>query len=167
MQLLGFFKQSKTELNSQVGFLFSRLLSRGPLCCALYPYSSNMGYTSWLYSTRVKWFLHFFLKFNMLHLFLVWSWNPKTSYKKCFLKYWTISIFLLLWVYHLKKVAPPPCKNWKKFFQIFRKGYQKKQNFALFLKCAEVLRLAKGETFLQKNLFFKTSASFETLCVPF
>jgi hypothetical protein len=31
MQLLGFFKQSKTELNSQVGFLFSRLLSHG-LC---------------------------------------------------------------------------------------------------------------------------------------
>ncbi len=32
----------------------------------------------WIRS-RVQWFWHFFYKFNMLHVFLVWPWNPKTS----------------------------------------------------------------------------------------
>ncbi len=93
---------------------------------------------------RVQWFWNFFYKFNMLNVFLVWPWNPKTS----FLKYWTVSIYLTF--YPSKKVAPPPLKSWKKF--IGRAGYQKKQNFALISKMWRSLEFGKRE----KKFYRKT-----------
>jgi hypothetical protein len=48
----------------------------------------------------------------------------------------------------------------KIFFLIGRTGFQKKWNFALISKCAEVLILAKGKIFLQKNRIFRDLENF-------
>ncbi len=72
-------------------------------------------------------------------------------YKKFFFKYRTVSILFDLLT--SKKSSTTPNKTWKK---LVCTGYQKRGILRWFQKCAEVLSLAKGETILQKNLFFRT-----------
>jgi hypothetical protein len=55
--------------------------------------------------------------------------------------------------YPPKKVGPPLRRVEKNFLKIVCKGKQKKWNFALISRCAEVLSLEKGEKIYKKGFF--------------
>jgi hypothetical protein len=84
--------------------LLARLLSwKSPLCI------------------RVQWFWNFFLKCNMLHVFLFGLKILRIVYKKVFLNTERFPSYLTF--YLLKKVAPPLIRVKKNFFKIVHKGY--------------------------------------------
>ncbi len=57
-----------------------------------------------------------FEKFNMLHVFLVWPWNPKTSYKKAFFE--ILNGFYLIWPLSSEKSSAAPYKSWKNLWEL-------------------------------------------------
>ncbi len=57
--------------------------------------------------------------------------------------------------YPPKKVGPTLRRVEKNFLKIVCKGKQKKWNFALISRCAEVLILEKGEKNIQKRVFLR------------
>ncbi len=89
----------------------------------------------------------------MLHVFLVWPWNPKTNLQKSV--FWNIEWFLsYLTFYPSKKTAPPLIRVEKNFFEIGPAGYQKKRNFALISKMCRSLEFGKRVKFIYKQTEF-------------
>ena len=76
-------------------------------------------------------------------------------YKKCFLKYWTVSILFDLFTF--EKSSAAPYESWKKISS--KLGVQSIKRSGIlrwFQKCAEVSSLAKErKNFFQKNWIFR------------
>ncbi len=88
----------------------------------------------------------FFLEIHMLHMCLVWPWNPQNSlYKKSVFENIVSFLFGLL---SSRKLAL--YKSWKNFYEIVRKEYQKKCYFVLISK-----RRRKGELLQKGTLFYR------------
>jgi hypothetical protein len=86
----------------------------------------------------------------MLHVFLVWPWNPKTSF---FLKYQTVSI--LFDILSFEKSNTAPYKSWKKFLRNWVCRVSKEAEFCADFKNGQKSRVwQKGKKFLQKNWIF-------------
>ncbi len=91
----------------------------------------------------------------MLHVFWFGLEILRLVYKKCFLKYCTVSILFDL--LSSEKSSTAPYKSWKKLFKIVHKGYQRSGISLWFKKCAEVLSLSKGEKIFAEKLIFPAS----------
>ncbi len=91
----------------------------------------------------------------MLHVFLVWPWNPKTSFKKS--GYWNIEWFLsYLTFYPPKKVSPPLIRVEKKFLRNWAYRVSKEAEFCGNLKYEQKPHVwQKRKKFFQKNWIFK------------
>ncbi len=86
-------------------------------------------------------------------LYLMWFWfgleNLRLVYKTVFLKYWIVSI--LFDFLSSKKTAPFVIRVEKYFFKIGRKGYPKKQNYALISKMCWTLASRSSKRFFLKK----------------
>ncbi len=80
-------------------------------------------------------------------------------YKKCFLKYWTVSIIFDL--LSLEKSSAAPYENWKKISsKLAVHGVKRSGILRWSQKFGEVSSLAKGKKILQKNLIFRDLENF-------
>jgi hypothetical protein len=83
--------------------------------------------------------------------------------KKCFLKYWTVSILFDL--FSFEKNSTVPYKSWKKIsLKLAVQGIKRSGILRWFQKCAEVSSLAKGKNFSQTNIIFRDLKNLAKNC---
>ena len=92
----------------------------------------------------------------MLHVFLVWPWNPKTNLQKSV--FWNIEWFLsYLTFYPSTKVAPPLLRVEKKFLQNWPCRVSKEAEFCADFKNVQKSWVwQKGKNFYLKTEFLRT-----------